>query len=143
MTVGTGIRFGASLGHWSASDVTAKLTEMAQVVDAATVFPYPFNMPVSRHTVRDFRCASRDLGLLLLVHGPIWELYTASIHSQIHSNGVEMVKRAVDFAVEIDAIHITLHPGPTRWPAVWPQLERQALEAQMRAFLEMGWSVWS
>jgi sugar phosphate isomerase/epimerase len=111
---------------------------MAQVVDAATVFPYPFNMPVSRQTLREFRCASQDLGLLLLVHGPIWELYTASIHPQIHALGVEMVKRAIDFAVQIDAVHITLHPGPKRWPDVWPQLQRQALDAQLRAFIEIG-----
>jgi sugar phosphate isomerase/epimerase len=49
-----------------------------------------------------------------------------------------MVKRAIDFAVQIDAVHITIHPGPNRWPDVWPQLERQALEAQRRAFLEVG-----
>ena len=88
MTTGTGIRFGASLGRWSASDVTTKLTEMAQVVEAATVFPYPFNMPLSRQTLRDFRDASHDLGLSLLVHGPIWELYTASIYPQVHALGV-------------------------------------------------------
>lgn len=138
MMVGTKIRFGASLGRWNGSDVSARLEEMAQVVDAATVFPYPFNMPVSRQTLRDFRRTSQDLGLMLLVHGPIWELYTASIYPQVQALGVDMVKRAIDFAVQIDAIHITVHPGSNRWPDVWPQLERRALEAQMQSFVEIG-----
>jgi sugar phosphate isomerase/epimerase len=135
MTDSAQIKFGASLGRWNGSDVGARLEEMAQVVDAATVFPYPFNMPVSRQTLHQFRRTSQDLGLMLLVHGPIWELYTASIYPQVRALGVEMVKRAIDFAVQIDAVHITVHPGSNQWPNVWPQLEQQALEAQMQSFV--------
>ena len=138
MSAAAQIKLGASLGRWNGSDVGARLAEMAQVVEAATVFPYPFNMPISRQTLRDFRRTSHDLGLLLLVHGPIWELYTASIYPQVRALGVDMVKRAIDFAVEIDAVHITVHPGSTQWPDVWPQLERQAIEAQMQSFIEIG-----
>jgi sugar phosphate isomerase/epimerase len=71
------------------------------------------------------------------VHGPIWELYTASIYPEIRHLAVDMVKRAIDFAVKIEAVHITLHPGLRRWPDVWPQLETAALNAQLASFEEL------
>jgi sugar phosphate isomerase/epimerase len=113
------------------------LKEVASVVEATTLYPYPFNLPVPRATLREIRTTSRDLGLTLLVHGPIWELYTASIYPEVRCLGVERIKQAVDFAVQIDAVHMTLHPGPSRWPGVWPQLQEQALDAQRRSFVEI------
>jgi sugar phosphate isomerase/epimerase len=138
MTLGGRIRFGASLGRWDAGDIVAQLRAMAPVVDAATVFPYPFNMPVPRAVLRQVRDVSHDLGITLLVHGPIWELYTASIYPEVRQWGVRMVERAIDFAVQIDASHITLHPGANGWPDVWPQLAQRAREAQMASFVELA-----
>jgi sugar phosphate isomerase/epimerase len=111
---------------------------MAGVVDAATVFPYPFNMPVSDRLLREVREVSQDLGLVLLVHGPMWELYTASIYPHVRTLGVRMVQEALDFAAHIGAVHITLHPGPNRWPGVWPQLVQAAIDAQTQSFAELA-----
>lgn len=137
MSTGAQIKFGASLGRWDAGDIVSQLRAMAPVVDAATVFPYPFNMPVPRAVLRQVRDVSHDLGLTLLVHGPIWELYTASIYPEVRQLGVCMVERAIDFAAQIGAVHITLHPGDNGWPDVWPQLAQQAREAQMASFVEL------
>jgi len=111
---------------------------MAEVADATTIYPYPWNLPVSRGLLHDIRQLSGDLGLLLLVHGPCWEVYTASVYPDTRALGVEAIKRAIDFASAIGAGHITVHPGPSQWPDVWPHMEQRAQEAQARSLLELS-----
>ncbi len=138
MSAATQIEFGASLGAWHPSDILTKLHDMAQVVDATTIYPYPWNLPLSRGTLHEIRVASRDLGLTLLVHGPCWEVYTGSVYPGVRVLGVDFIERAIDFAVAIGAVHITVHPGLNQWPDVWPHMERRALDAQAQSLVELA-----
>ncbi len=131
-------KFGASLGAWRPSDVLSRVKQMAEVADATTIYPYPWNLPVSRGLLHDIRRLSGDLGLMLLVHGPCWEVYTASVYPDTRALGVEAIKRAIDFASAIGARHITVHPGPSQWPDVWPHMEQRAQEAQAQSLLELS-----
>ncbi len=132
------IMFGASLGAWRASDILSKLKQMAAAADATTIYPYPWNLPVSHGLLHDIRQLSDDLGLTLLVHGPCWEVYTASVYPDIRVLGVEAIKRTIDFASAIGALHITVHPGLCQWPDVWPHMEQRAQDAQARSLLELS-----
>ena len=138
MTDNPGIRVGASLGAWTPANVLDKLRDMAAVAQATAIFPYPWNLPVAGSVLRDIRNASHDLDLRLVVHGPIWEVYTASVYPQIRTAGVEAIERAIDFAVAIGAVHMTQHPGESAWPDVWPHMERAALDAQLQSYKDIA-----
>lgn len=131
-------KFGASLGAWRPSDILSKLEEMAEIAEAATIYPYPWNLPISYGLLHDIRQLSIDLGLMLLVHGPCWEVYTASVYADVRASGVEAIKRAIDFAAAIGALHVTVHPGLSQWPDVWPHMEQRAQDAQARSLLELS-----
>lgn len=131
------IRVGASLGAWTPATVLDKLRDMAAAARATAIFPYPWNLPVPGRVLREIHDVSRDLDLRLVVHGPIWEVYTASVYPQVRTAGVEMIKRAIDFAVSIGAVHMTQHAGESVWPDVWPHMERAALDAQLQSYREI------
>ena len=98
------IRLGASVGSSNASNVQEP-HEMGIVVEAVTVSSHSLNIPVSCWTLRDPRDATQDAGLRRCAQRPIRELYAASIYPQVRTLAVNMVKRAVDSAVQNGAVH--------------------------------------
>lgn len=59
----------------------------------------------------DIRTQSQDLGLHLTVHSASWDLNLTARNEAIRRTSVEQVIRSIDFAAEVGATMITVHPG--------------------------------